>query len=86
MALDKQMARTWRRLKVRLANLEEACEARERTLRQLAERAGVELDLTRMPTPAEEYAEHMARMSSRHLLQSEEVQAYLRESEEEDAR
>lgn len=86
MALDEKEARTLRKLKLRLSNLEKASEARERTLEQLAQKLGVELDLTRMATPEEEYAAEEARKASKHLLESEEVQAYLRETKTGDNR
>jgi soluble P-type ATPase len=86
MALDQKETRTFRSLKQRLVNLERASHARERTLEQLAERLGVELDLTRVSTASEEYEAEMSRKASKHLLESEEVKAYLRESESDDTR
>lgn len=86
MALDEKSTKTFRSLRIRLSNLEKACEARERALEQLAERLGIELDLTRVPTAGEEYAAEMAKTRSKHLLESEEVIAYLREPEEDDVR
>lgn len=82
MALDEKEARTFRKLKLRLTNLEHASVAREKILEQLAQRAGVEIDLTRLATEEEEYAAELASKTGKHLLESEEVQAYLRESRE----
>ena len=82
MALEKQESKTFSRFNRRLVNLRKASEAREIAIKQLAESLGVEIDLTPMPTPEEEYAMEQARMSSKRLLQSEEVKTYLRESEE----
>jgi hypothetical protein len=79
MPLDQQSAKTFSRLKIRLANLEKASEAREEAIKQLAERLGVEVDLTRMPTAIEEYEIEMAKMRSGHLLD------YLKESEQDGA-
>jgi hypothetical protein len=86
MALEKQVSKTFSRFNRRLVNLRNASEARERAIKQLAESLGVEIDLTRMPTPDEEYSMEQARMSSKRLLQSEEVKTYLRESEEDASR
>ncbi len=85
MAFDKQAAKTFSRLKTRLSNLERASAAREGAIRRLAETLGVEVDLTRRLTPEEEYALELARTSSKRLLDSEEVKAYLREAQEDDA-
>jgi len=82
MPLDKRMGKVWTRLKIRLANLERASEARERAIMQLAEELGVEVDLTPLPTPEEEYAAKMVGMSSKHLLRTREVQEFLREAGE----
>ena len=69
MPLDQHSAKTFSHLKIRLANLEKASDAREKAIRRLAERLGVEVDLTRMPTEGEEYAMEMTRMRSAHLLE-----------------
>lgn len=85
MALNKKEARTWRALQLRLSKVEKASRRREKALERIAEKMGVEIDLTRLPTAEQDYAADLAGKSSKHLLDSEEVRAYLRESEEEDA-
>lgn len=78
MPLDKDSAKRFSRLKVRLANLERASVVREKAIEELAERMGVEVDLTRMPTAEQEYATELAKHRSRHMLE------YLEEAEQDD--
>lgn len=83
MAFDKREAKTWRQLQLRVTKLEKASRVREEALRQLGDKLGFEIDLTRMPSADAEYAAELTRKSSRHLLESEEVIAYLRGEEDE---
>jgi hypothetical protein len=83
--VEDNATRMFRRLKHRLVVLERASEARERAMKKMADELGAEIDLTRMPTAEEEYLAEMTRTTTKHLLASEEVQAYLRESREEES-
>ncbi|MBN1288681.1 MAG: hypothetical protein JXA49_03485 [Actinobacteria bacterium] len=84
MALNKKELRTWRQLQLKVKKLEQASRAREKALKQVAEKLGVEIDLTRMPTAREKDAEELIIMSSKNLLRSKEVLEYLEEAEKEE--
>ena len=86
MALEKQVSKTFSRFNRRLVNLRNASEARERAIKQLAESLGVEIDLTRMPTPEEVSKQEEEENAAQRLREDETVMALLRESDQDDAR
>ncbi|MHB8896454.1 MAG: hypothetical protein ACYC99_14925 [Candidatus Geothermincolia bacterium] len=85
MAFDKQLEDKFKRIQKRILELEKAAEAHDRVCRQLADILGVEVDLTRMPTPGEVFAAEQSSKSTKSLLRDPEIQAFLDESKQEDA-
>jgi hypothetical protein len=84
MAYDKQFDERMRRFQNRIIELEKASDAQDRALRQLAEKAGVEIDLTRIPTREEVSAREQAEKSGKRQADDRELLALLKESQQEE--
>jgi hypothetical protein len=80
MAYDKQLDIKFRHFKNRILELEKAAEAQDRALKQLAEKIGIQVDLSRALTPEEESEQEREQTSSRRLQEDREVIALLEES------
>jgi hypothetical protein len=74
--------RQWERLKARIAELERALRVYESALQVIADKVDVEIDLDPAPTEEELFMKKQFERSSRALLASDEVKAYLEESVE----
>lgn len=84
MPYDKSLDQKFRRFQNRILELEKAAEAQDRAIKQLAEKLGVEVDLSRMSTTAEVSAREQAKQSAERSLEDEEILALLKESEKDD--
>lgn len=85
MAYDVQLDIKFKRFQNRILELEKAADAQDRALKQLAEKIGVEIDLTRMPTPEEVSKQEHGENAAQRLREDEKVMALLRESDQDDA-
>lgn len=81
MPYDRTMDEKFRYFKARIIEMEKAAAAQERVIKQLAEKLGIEVDLT--PAPEEKRAgDHMK--SAGNLLHDEDIMALLEESQQDD--
>ena len=85
MAYDQQLDNKFKRFQNRILELEKAADAQDRALKQLAESLGVEIDLTRMPTPEDVSKQEQEENAAQRLREDRTVMALLRESEQDDA-
>ena len=74
--------RQWERLKARIAELERVLKVYESALQVMADKLDVEIDLDPAPTEEELFIKKQFERSSRALLASDEVKAYLEEDSE----
>ena len=85
MAYDKQLETKFRFFQQRILELEKAAAAQDRALEQLAEKAGVEIDLTHSSTTKELAAPEHEENSARRPREDREVMDLLREAEQDEA-
>jgi predicted nuclease with RNAse H fold len=85
MPYDKQLDLKFRHFQSRILELEKAAEAQDRAIMQLAEKMGVEVDLTHVPTTKEVSAQKQTKKSVDRALEDKEILALLKESEQDDA-
>lgn len=83
MTLDKQTAMKFEKMKSQILELEKRLAAHELAMRELADRLDVEIDLTPVETEAEKFSKQRLERSSKALLASDEVKAYLEEAQRE---
>lgn len=74
--------RQWERLKQRIAEIERTLSVVQNALTALAEKTGTEIDLNPAPTEEELFIKKQFERSSKALLASDEVKAYLEEKDE----
>ncbi len=77
MAYDKQLETKFRHFKKRILDLEKASEAQDRALRQIADKLGIEIDLTPGPTAEEGSTREQETDPARRLAEDRELIALL---------
>lgn len=81
MPYDKQLEDKFRFFKARIIDLEKASAAQDRAIKQLAEKMGIEVDLTLKPEEAQT-KDHLK--SAGDLLHDKDIINLLRESQQDD--